>query len=110
MSRLYDILNKLVDKTLVETKSYTSNGTVTVNKVGNVVSVHFSNVISRSTSARTDVATLPAGWRPPTTVLAGNISGNVGYGDVQSDGKIQVYRGDGANQRVDTSLTYIATQ
>ena len=110
MSRLYNILNKLVGYTQVETREYTSNGIITVTKVGKVVNVAFWNVISRSTSARTDVATLPVGWRPAATVLIGNVSGNVGYGGVTEGGVIQVYRGDSANQRVDTSLTYVATQ
>lgn len=109
MNRLYNILNKLVGYTQVETREYTSNGTVTVTKVGKVVNVAFWGAVSRSTSARTDIATLPVGWRPAATILNGNISG-VGYGDVTEDGVIQVFRSDGANQRVDTSLTYVATQ
>lgn len=110
MSRLYEILNKLADNSVVETRTYTSNGTVTVVKCGKVITVCFWDVISRSTSARTDIATLPVGWRPAATVLNGNISGNVGYGNVTEDGVIQVFRPDGVNQRVDTSLTYVATQ
>ena len=110
MDRIYNILNKLVGYTQVETRQYTSNGTVTVTKVGKVVNVAFWNVISTSTSARTDIATLPVGWRPAAIILNGNISGNVGYGDVTEDGVIQVYRPDGTNQRIDTSLTYVATQ
>lgn len=109
MSRLYNILKKLVDYTQVETMQYTSNGTVTVTKVGKVVTVAFHGVISRSTTARTEIATLPEGWRPEAIVISMNISGAVGYGDVTEDGVIQVFRGDSVNQRVDTSLAYIAT-
>ena len=109
MSRLYNILNKLVGYTQVETRQYTSNGTVTVTKVGNVVSVAFINAVSRSTTARTDIATLPEGWRPAADVFSANISANTGYGDVTANGVIQVFRADSANQRVDTGLTYVAT-
>ncbi len=83
---------------------------VIARKQNNVVTVTFWNINSTSTTQRTTVGTLPVGWRPSALVLSANISGNVGYACVESNGNVQVFRGDSANKRVDSTVTYVATK
>ena len=83
---------------------------VMARKQNNVVTVTINNVNSTSLTQRTTVGTLPVGWRPSALVISANVSGNIGYGCVEWNGNVQVYRSDQANQRIDTTLTYIATR
>ena len=98
-------LKKITTK---ESRTY-NNDKIIATKQGSVVCVTLNNCISTSTTVRTTLGTLPEGWRPPALMIAANISGNIGYGCVTYDGDIQVYRSDRANDRVDTTVTYIAT-
>ena len=59
---------------------------------GHIVTVVFNNVTPASTSQRTNIGTLPVGWRPPGVVYGYNANGT-GYGDVLTNGVVQVFGG-----------------
>lgn len=105
MSRLYNILNTLVNKTKVETVNVATN--VDAFRVGSVVTVTVRGVQNTSTTERTTVGTLPAGWRPGSLVLCANGNGD-GYADVNgTGGAVQVFAK--TQQSIFATITYIAT-
>lgn len=105
MSRLYNILNTLVNKTKVETMNVATN--VDAYRVGSVVTVTFRGVQNTSTTERATVGTLPAGWRPSNLVLCANGNGS-GYADVDGvTGRVQVFAS--TKQSIFAAVTYVAT-
>lgn len=75
---------------------------------GHIVTIIFENIKPTSASQRTNIGTLPAGWRPPSGVYGWNVSGP-GYCDVISNGAVQVFGGSGKDNVLGT-VTYVATQ
>ena len=73
---------------------------------GGVVTVVFVDVTPSSASARTNIGTLPEGWRPQAAVYGWNVNG-AGYCDVISSGAVQVFGGSSKNNVLGT-VTYVA--
>lgn len=74
---------------------------------GYIVTVIFVDVTPSSTSSRTNIGTLPEGWRPPAAAYGWNVNG-AGYCDVISSGAVQVFGGSNKNNVLGT-ITYVAT-
>lgn len=105
MSRLYNILNTLVNKTKIETMNVATN--VEAYRVGSVVTVTFRGVQNTSTTERTTVGTLPAGWRPGSLMICANGNGS-GYAAVDgTSGRAQVFAS--TQQSIFAAVTYVAT-
>lgn len=77
------------------------------NRRGHIVTVTFENIKPSSTSQRTNLGTLPEGWRPPNAAYGWNVTG-AGYCDINSDGTAQVFGGSGKDNVLGT-ITYVAT-
>lgn len=74
---------------------------------GHIVTVTVVNITPSSTSGRTNIGTLPEGWRPANAVYGWNVNGT-GYCDVLGSGEVQVF---GGSSKADVlgNVTYVAT-
>lgn len=77
------------------------------NRRGHIVTVIVENITPSSTSVRTNIGTLPEGWRPANAVFGWNVTG-AGYCDVLSSGAVQVFGGSSKDNVLGT-ITYVAT-
>ena len=72
---------------------------------GHIVTIIVENIKPTSTSQRTNIGTLPVGWRPQAAVYGWNVTG-AGYCNVNSNGAVQVFGGSNKDNVLGT-ITYV---